>query len=661
MDGVSLIDVPSENDLLIVSPSSGSGAAENFKDHNLTITETDQMLQGTNFVNKSELMLRDPELSASPKRKRIISNKYNLRKSLAWDSEFFTSEGVLNQEELAIVNSTYAKAEAGKLPRILEDIRKSSESNTTLDSDSWELENLEVDLFGDLRASIQRPVSQCDRNSQLVPSIKSACPVNVDTSKPSLNSKAEISSRLRMKPPVAGKRDVTSKKPTIVSSKSALLPSRVVAAGSRDPKLKPPIIAPRTRLVPPVPNKKSPTSERIQIKSDSVESLSGTASNRQSPVALKKIYSNSCRASYKSMKLTNSPTASVSGNSIVSAVTPNNSFVGNSSKQLDKSPSKTPRRKVQTADKLSSSITKTPLRSSKTKIEVQSATKSQESVKSRLRFSSSASPHSSLDSLASDSSSSTSMVMNHGNSVVSPLIAGSVSPSFRVPFDINVLKSPKLRKSPGIQVSAGSSAGHSPPLNNVSSKSEPKSMKPSGLRLPSPKIGYFDAEKSLTNNISRNSLNGLRNNSARNTSGPSKRLSKPPSPRPVTESISSPQMVSSLTASPPLLQQSSRPYSAHRKSEQHDELCSKDDSQDVASSASMSAILNSDKPEISDLISRDIKSHNLLAVTRDVQKENKFPPEKDNGVQVEPLEKKISHLSLSSNLGPPCTSTESIS
>lgn len=120
-------------------------------------------------------------------------------------------------------------------------------------------------------------------------------------------------------------------------------------------------------------------------------------------------------------------------------------------------------------------------------------------------------------------------------------------------------------------------------------------------------------------------------------------------------------MVSSLTASPPLLQQSSRPYSSHRKSEQHDELCSKDDSQDVASSASMSAILNSDKPEISDLISRDIKSHNLLAVTRDVQKENKFPPEKDNGVQVEPLEKKICHLSLSSNLGPPCTSTESIS
>lgn len=96
--------------------------------------------------------------------------------------------GVLNQEELAIVNSTYAKAEAGKLPRILEDIRKSSESNTTLDSDSWELENLEVDLFGDLRASIQRPVSQCDRNSQLVPSIKSACPVNVDTSKPSCKS-----------------------------------------------------------------------------------------------------------------------------------------------------------------------------------------------------------------------------------------------------------------------------------------------------------------------------------------------------------------------------------------------------------------------------------------------------------------------------------------
>ncbi|KAM0953722.1 hypothetical protein DsansV1_C01g0002961 [Dioscorea sansibarensis] len=84
-----------------------------------------------------------------------------------------------------------------------------------------------------------------------------------------------MSSRLKMKPPVAGKRDVTSKKLTIVSSKSALLPSRVVAAGSRDPKLKPPIIAPRTRLVPPVPNKKSSTFERIQTKSDSVKRPSG--------------------------------------------------------------------------------------------------------------------------------------------------------------------------------------------------------------------------------------------------------------------------------------------------------------------------------------------------------------------------------------------------
>ncbi|KAJ0979321.1 hypothetical protein J5N97_014795 [Dioscorea zingiberensis] len=643
MDGASLIDVSSEDDLLFASPSGGlpvilsPGVPENLEGHNSPITETDNIHKEKNSMKMSELVLQAPEFSASPKQKRIISSKYNLRKSLAWDSEFFTSEGVLNQEELAIVNSTYAKAEIGKLPGILEDTRKSAESSNTFDSDSSELENLEVDLFGDLRASIQKSVGKCDTTSNQVPSSKSGCPGDLDKYQNRFANKGEISSRLKKKPPISGKRDVACKQPAAVSSKSSLPPLRVVAPGSRDPKLKPPVIVSRPRLVPPVvPNKKVSVSERTQMKSDSVKPLP----------ALKKISSDSCKVSYKSMPSKNSTSASVPGTTRASAVTSSyDSLVCNSPAKIGKSPLKTTRRKGDTADNSSALITKTPLRSSKTKIELKNAIKSQENVKSRLRFSSSASPQSSVDSLASDSSSSTSMVLKHSNSVCSPL-AGSVSPSFRVPFDIGVNQSPKLRKSPvrplirreipealpqcqhatkvsssaAIRVSAESSAGHN---------SEPKCIKPSGLRLPSPKIGYFDAEKSLAHSSNRKSLNGLRNKSPKNTFGPS--ILKSPklsSPRPVTDNATT------NACSPPhnVIDPSSLRKNDHSKIS--------DAPREMASAAqnSMSTIFNGDKSEISDLICRETKANDLVAVTS-VEKENLFPLDKDNDLQVEELEK----------------------
>lgn len=53
------------------------------------------------------------------------------------------------------MNSTFKKTQACSLPIIMEDARKSTESTSTLDNDSWALENLEVDLFENVRASIQ--------------------------------------------------------------------------------------------------------------------------------------------------------------------------------------------------------------------------------------------------------------------------------------------------------------------------------------------------------------------------------------------------------------------------------------------------------------------------------------------------------------------------
>ncbi|CAL0333415.1 unnamed protein product [Lupinus luteus] len=84
---------------------------------------------------------------------KTVTDEVNFRKSLAWDSAFSTCEGVLNPEELSLVNKGFKNSEIRILPRT-EELRMSSESNCTIDSDGSSLASLEVELFADTRASI---------------------------------------------------------------------------------------------------------------------------------------------------------------------------------------------------------------------------------------------------------------------------------------------------------------------------------------------------------------------------------------------------------------------------------------------------------------------------------------------------------------------------
>ncbi|ONM23132.1 Monothiol glutaredoxin-S17 [Zea mays] len=73
-------------------------------------------------------------------------------------------EGVLDTEELAIVNSTFRKAKGSRLPGIIEETRRSGESTTsTLESETWAMESLETELFDNVRASIQRSLGKPDK------------------------------------------------------------------------------------------------------------------------------------------------------------------------------------------------------------------------------------------------------------------------------------------------------------------------------------------------------------------------------------------------------------------------------------------------------------------------------------------------------------------
>jgi len=72
--------------------------------------------------------------------------------------------GVLDTEELAIVNSTFRKTQGSRLPGIMEEMRRSGESTTsTLESETWAMESLETELFDNVRASIQRSLGKPDK------------------------------------------------------------------------------------------------------------------------------------------------------------------------------------------------------------------------------------------------------------------------------------------------------------------------------------------------------------------------------------------------------------------------------------------------------------------------------------------------------------------
>lgn len=67
-----------------------------------------------------------------------------------------TFSGVLEPEELSIINEGFRNFESHPLPGIEEELWRSAESNSTVDSDGSPLASLEMDLFEDIRASAHK-------------------------------------------------------------------------------------------------------------------------------------------------------------------------------------------------------------------------------------------------------------------------------------------------------------------------------------------------------------------------------------------------------------------------------------------------------------------------------------------------------------------------
>ncbi|KAG6745075.1 hypothetical protein NC652_036606 [Populus alba x Populus x berolinensis] len=492
---LSLIDVSFEDDCLYSSPSHDfhvrfSDAAKTEAKSNLGFTDANL----TQF-DGGEVGAEPVESVEAERVKK--KNKYNLRKSIAWDSAFFTSAGVLEPEEL----STMIGSGKHMLPGIEEDIHKSTDSISTLASDNLTLENLEADLFGDIRASIQRSTKGSDVANS---TSKVVSPETENASIPSLE-KADVASQNKLKAKSAPNKpsavmqgiEKTAKQSNPVNgdSKSLCRPPKIASRVG-------PILTPATKRASLGANrvkvekyKDSPENEkRLTGKGVKVPALGGPrnvvprptlpikASLRSSSALKTQLKTSSCVDSSGRLS------SDSSSKSSLNFLRKDDSRTGNHSSSTSN---------VKTALKL-------PSRNKN------QSTSSHLSpyLKSVTKLSSNISPASSISEWSSASLSPTSTLNKKSNSSRSSFDISSCKDASGDSDASQVMDSQNYfndEHSVGHGTQVGLSGECVKKATTASSSVlHPDSAKPSGLRLPSPKIGFFDGVRSAVRTPNRN-------------------------------------------------------------------------------------------------------------------------------------------------------------
>ncbi|KAJ0028425.1 hypothetical protein Pint_35574 [Pistacia integerrima] len=412
------------------------------------------------------------------------SGQYNLRKRF------------LDSEELSSMIGGTEKREKHVLPGIQEDIHRSTDSLSTLDSDTLTLKSLEVDLFKDIRASIQKS----SRVSNVANS-NNKKKLGVTESQTMQSSKNEnLASRDKMKPKIASRKLSAG---TLGPGKTTKQTSSVVTNGElTSSPCKPPKAHGRINPIPtPTISTKraSMGANRAKLEKDNHKNASGkgaptskipssgsrnivprptlpSRSSLRSSTATKAELTTSCSSFGSSCSVSSDNIGKISLNSMKRK---NNSGISNASSagSTVKSMSRTaPKGKSQSG---SSHITAY--------------------LRSVTKHSSSISPASSISEWSSESTASTSTANQRRNSTRASVDSNS---SKSVSVDNDALQRLNFHDS-NDQSSAGNDAKF-PGLQGESVKGASMktgsilcpSSKPSGLRLPSPKIGFFDGVRS---------------------------------------------------------------------------------------------------------------------------------------------------------------------
>uniref|UniRef100_A0A5B6YY67 Putative endochitinase A isoform X2 n=1 Tax=Davidia involucrata TaxID=16924 RepID=A0A5B6YY67_DAVIN len=488
--------------------SETTSKAENQNEH-----RSRELLEAVDAVKAEDtadnLQQRDklPQQCESFERERTRKiGKCNLRKSLAWDSAFFTSAGVLDPDELSSMIEGVEKSERNLLPGIEEDICRSTDSISTLESESLTLENFEGDLFEDIRASIQKS----SKASNVGRSSSKSASKETETQALCSSKKLDLASQNKMKA-----KPVFKKESIVVQG-----PGRLVKQGSGCPQVtqmkpvarngdsssslpKPPKSIGRANPIPIAPTKRASLgTSRVKMENDDVKSTTvaskGALASKVPGLAARRVLPKPALSS-KSSSLGSTATRTESTISSSSC----DSSASASSNNIGRPPMNSVRRKIdsRTVNPPSSgSIRKTP-----SKIALKNKTQSGKSgISARLmssKLSSSTSPASSISDWSSESSSSASTVNRRSNNFRASLDSSSSCRS----MDSDTLSALDIQKHSNDQISDGGenqvagllSQNVKKAATQIGTLSSPAPSKPSGLRMPSPKIGFFDGVKSL--------------------------------------------------------------------------------------------------------------------------------------------------------------------
>ncbi|XP_050211050.1 uncharacterized protein LOC126661265 isoform X2 [Mercurialis annua] len=388
--------------------------------------------------------------SIEPARASGISN---MRKSLAWDTAFFTSAGVLDAEELSVVNRGFKKSEKFLLPGVEEDnIWRSAESNSTVTSDGYSLASLELDLFDDIRASIRQKRDASSNEPSLTPKLN------------------------REKGRQNG---YVSRRPDDSSQPSAS------GGGSNPSSRKPPKISNRASPLPILPSKRASLSaSHVKMDNKFTKSADGKTIGMS-----------------KKMCLRNLPSSV-----LPAAVDEYARFCSASADFTGKSPSNFARRTKDSrpgASTSSTSTLRTPLRySTRNKTELVNSSASIRFFSTPDKSSISKSPSSSFDGWSSGSSSYTSLKQRYNSYAASPLNSTPLKEIFdRDSFKSSCSERHRCGQSCSeheiSEFKLWNSHNYDIPMCTTPAPTDvSRKLKPSGLKMPSPKIGYFDTESS---------------------------------------------------------------------------------------------------------------------------------------------------------------------
>ncbi|KAK6290337.1 hypothetical protein POUND7_001878 [Theobroma cacao] len=504
--GLSLIDVSSEDDCLINSPlcdpinPQSSGKRSGTKSVRFAM-DPDSAEISLGSLEENGKLEEPPDSLEQDKTSK--NGKYNLRKSLAWDSAFFTSAGVLDPEELSSMIGGNEKGEIHTLPGIREDVNKSCDSLTTLDSETLTLESLEADLFEDIRASIQKS----NKASNIANSSGKKESKTADTPTVSHSKKVELATQDKMKQKAAPKKPNIGVKDSGKTMKQVSVRPQISQSFARSGEPtsslhKPPKVLSRVVPLSTTPIKRvSLGSKNVKMEKDA-KSVTGRGNTVSKTPALGGLRNIVPRPTLSSKSSSCSPVSIKT--ELTTSCSSLESCASASSGRITKSSLNSIKRKNDSGRVSPSSsgcTISTPSKiASKGKNQAGSSRLSTFS-KSSTKLSSSISPASSISEWSSDSSSSTSTV-NQRSNIVRPSLGIGSRKGLGTNRDAHqVLDS---QDHPTGQCSMGHGAEVTGSLdesvNKVSAGTSgllhPASMKPSGLRMPSPKLGFFDGVRS---------------------------------------------------------------------------------------------------------------------------------------------------------------------